>query len=153
MLCEFESILNSRQLTSISDDITDFEALTPNHILLGSSQPNGETSNYKNVQVNYCKKWRVVQAYTNIFWKRWLSEYLPTLSPRTKWTNKEQNFAVRDLAIVQYKNTTKSLWPLARIVSIYPGEDRTVRTVKIRTLSGEFISSSQSLHLLDSSKQ
>ena len=107
MLCEFESILKSRQWTSISDDITDFEALTPNHILLGSSQPNVETSNYKNVEVNYYKKWRVVQAYTNIFWKRWLSEYLPTLSPRTKWTDKEQNYAVGDLAIVQYKNTTK----------------------------------------------
>ena len=83
LLCEVESILNSWPLTSISDDITDFDALTPNHILLGSSQPNVEPSNYENLEVNYLKKWRAVQAYTNLFWKRWLSEYLPTLSPRT----------------------------------------------------------------------
>ena len=67
LLCEVESILNSRPLTSLSDDITDFEALTPNHILLGSPQPNVEPSNYENVEVNYRKKWRAVQAYINIF--------------------------------------------------------------------------------------
>ena len=61
-LCEVESILNSRPLTSISDDIIDFATLTPNHILLGSSQPNVEPSNYENVEVNYRKKWRPVQA-------------------------------------------------------------------------------------------
>ena len=32
LLCEGESILNSQPLTSRSDDITDFEALTQNHI-------------------------------------------------------------------------------------------------------------------------
>ena len=84
LLCEVESILNSWPFTSISDDITDFDALTPNHILLGSSQPNVEPSNYENPEVNYLKKWRAVQAYTNLLWKRRLSEYLPTLSPRTK---------------------------------------------------------------------
>ena len=42
LMFEVKSILNSRPLTSISDKITDFEALTPSHILLGSSQPNVE---------------------------------------------------------------------------------------------------------------
>ena len=67
LLCEVESILTSRPLTSISDDITDSETLTSNHMLLGSSQPNVEPSNYENVEVNYRKKWRAVQAYINIF--------------------------------------------------------------------------------------
>ena len=87
------------------------------------------------------------------FWKRWLSEYLPTLSPRTKWKNKQQNFAVGDLVIVRNKNTPKSHWLLARILAIYPGDDGIIRTVKIQTPSGEFVRPSQLLLLLDHSKQ
>ena len=94
-----------------------------------------------------------MQAYTNLFWERWLSEYLPTLSPRTKWTNKQQNFAVGDLVIVRNKNTPKSHWLLARILAIYPGDDGIIRTVKIQTPSGEFVRPSQLLLLLDHSKQ
>ena len=52
LLCEVESILISLPLTSISYNITDFKAFTPNHILLGPSQPNVEPSNYDNVEVN-----------------------------------------------------------------------------------------------------
>ena len=100
LLCEIESILISLPLTSVSYDITDFKALTTNHIFLGSSQPIVEPSNYDNVEVNYRKKLRTVQVYTNLFWKRWLSEYLPILSPRTKWTNNKQYLAVGDLVIV-----------------------------------------------------
>ena len=92
----------------ISEDITDFEGLPPNHIFLGLPQPNIEPSNCESVEVNYRKKWRVVQAYTNLFWKRWLSEYLPTLSPIPKWRTKEQNFAEGDLVIVWNKDTPKS---------------------------------------------
>ena len=71
LLCELESILTSRALTSISDYITDFEAFTANHIFLGSSQPNVEPSNYENFEVTYRKNWRAVQTCTNISWKNW----------------------------------------------------------------------------------
>ena len=36
LLSEVESILNSRPLTHSSEDIDDFEALTPNHALVGN---------------------------------------------------------------------------------------------------------------------
>ena len=68
----------------MSEDATDFEALSQSYILFGLSQPNIEPRNYESFEVNYRKKWRTAQAYTNLFWKGWLSEYLPAISPRPK---------------------------------------------------------------------
>lgn len=41
MLTEIESVINSRPLTFVSIDVSDQEALTPNHFLLGSSNGSG----------------------------------------------------------------------------------------------------------------
>ncbi|XP_063072324.1 uncharacterized protein LOC134462993 [Engraulis encrasicolus] len=39
LLCEVEAILNSRPITTVTEDERDLEALTPNHILLLKAQP------------------------------------------------------------------------------------------------------------------
>ena len=39
-LVEIESTINSRPLTPVSDDVDDYQALTPNHFLIGRSSPN-----------------------------------------------------------------------------------------------------------------
>ena len=39
-LAETEFIINGRPLTPLSDDINNFEALTPNHFLTGTANPN-----------------------------------------------------------------------------------------------------------------
>ena len=82
-LCEVESILNGRRLTAIRDDITDLEPFTPNHLLIGSSSSKFRPANFNNNEINL-KKWRSVQAASDMFWKRWVREYPPSLSIRKK---------------------------------------------------------------------
>lgn len=40
----------------------------------------------------------------NIFWKRWIKEYLPTLTKRTKLQNKNASLKVGDLVLLQDEN-------------------------------------------------
>ena len=46
LMCEFESILNQRPLTYVSDDVNDYEYLTPNHFLID------ECSNFSPTEVS-----------------------------------------------------------------------------------------------------
>ena len=83
-LCEVESIVNQRPLTPSSNSIDDFEALTPYHFLLGSPSSNPSPGDFNDSQINLRTKWKAVQAATNMFWRRWTKEYLPTLVSRKK---------------------------------------------------------------------
>ena len=131
-LREVESILNHRPLIAVSDDIDDFESLTPYHFLLGAEVSNVCPGKVEDLEVNYCKKWRAVQAATNMFWRRWIKEYLPLLTQRKKWKGEIRNFRPGDLVIVKTDNTPRCHWPLARITRVYPGKDGVVRVVDLK---------------------
>ena len=111
-LCEVESILNKRPLTRISDDIHDFEAFTPNHLLIGYQNDENSFVNpthYTKGLQNHCK---TVQSSANMFWKCWRNYCLPTLTSCTKWTNSDINLSRNDLVIIKSKNAPRSHWPL-----------------------------------------
>ena len=84
LLTEVESILNNRPLTPISSDINDYEALTPNHIILGIHKNWGRMVDVSSDDITSRKHWRQVQALSIIFWERWLKEYRPELTKRGK---------------------------------------------------------------------
>jgi len=88
--CLVEQTLNARPITYVSDDIEDLEALTPNHFLLG--RPSHCLPDYcsKTTDGYSRKAYKHAQLYADQIWKRWLSEYVPNLLPRSKW-NKFRN--------------------------------------------------------------
>lgn len=76
MLIEAEAIVNSRPLTYVSLEADDVEALTPNHFLLGSSDGSKPPGEFGESDLFLRKSWRKCQQLTNMFWKRWVREYL-----------------------------------------------------------------------------
>lgn len=135
LMCEVESIVNGRPLTKVSDDPHDMEALTPNHLLLlrsGVKIPPGIFGR----EDLYCRRrWRQVQYLTDLFWRRWVKEYLPTIQQRQRWTRPRRNFAVGDLVLIVDQTVPRNQWLLGRIVEVYPGEDGYVRSVTVKTRS------------------
>ena len=132
LMCEVESILNQRPLTYVSDDVNDYECLTPNHFLIGECSDFSPTE-ISDKSLNLRKKWKVVQAASQIFWKRWIHEYLPLLTIRRKWNNQIRNIKIGDLVLLKSDNVPRSHWPLARITNTFPGRDDIVRTVELKT--------------------
>lgn len=96
MLIEVENIINSRPLTYLPLDSEQDEALTPNHFILGSSNGIKPISEYCGDSDALRSNWLTSQRYANIFWKRWVAEYLPTISRRTKWFHPVKPIEVGD---------------------------------------------------------
>ncbi|XP_028394892.1 uncharacterized protein LOC114519037 [Dendronephthya gigantea] len=107
LMCEVEAIVNGRPITKLSDDPRDMEPLTPNHLLLlraGPTLPPTTTTK----QDAYSRRWRQVQYLADVFWRRWIREYLPTLQVRQKWNKRHRNFAVNDIVLVLDDKTPRN---------------------------------------------
>ena len=139
LLTEVESILNTRPLTRASDDVNDLEALTPNHILLGRHRNwVYVTDKIGEKDVTSRKRWRQVQALGAMFWRRWKSEYLPTLTQRPTAALDTPNLKVDELVLVGNDDTKRGKWPLGRVTRVIPGNDGVVRVVEVKTKDGTY---------------
>lgn len=136
-LTEIENTLNARPLTHVSIDDPASPALTPNHILLGSS--NGvkplTVMNDPEKVVRQC--WRSSQVIANHFWKRWLRDYLPEITRRTKWhTRSAVPIQVDDVVIIVDPNLPRNCWPKGRVVATRASKDGEIRSATVRTSGG-----------------
>ena len=131
LMCEWESILNNRPLTVVSDDSRNLEPLTPNHLLLLKSDAPMPPGTFQREDLFSRRRWRQVQYLANVFWKRWTREYLPLLQIRQKWQYPRRNLAVGDTVLVVTENTSRNQWPLGRIQEIFPDKSGFVRKVKV----------------------
>ena len=101
ILVEIKGTINSRPITPVSDDIKDFQPLTPNHFLIGRPSLFHRQGIFAEKELNSKRKWKVIQALLEIFWKRCLKEYVPSLTVRTKWNKLHRNFKANDLVLIQ----------------------------------------------------
>lgn len=135
-LPEIEAVVNARPLTYVDTDGNKLEALTPNHLLLGSS------SGYKTIgninddpEILVKTEWKRQQVVVNIFWKRWTKEYLPEISKRTKWYDPVEPLKVNDVVAITNAGIPNS-WTLGRIQSVVTSKDGAVRQAEVRTANG-----------------
>ena len=103
LMCEAESVVNSRPLTV--DNLcspTSPEPLTPNHLLTGKTQvvlpPPTE---FQQPDLYSRRRWRRVQYLTNQFWSRWRKEFVLSLQQRQKWIRPRRNLEINDIVLIK----------------------------------------------------
>ena len=72
------------EITILSDDPNDFEALTPNNFLIKRFD-NHSPGIFDTSPHEYRSKWKSVQRAVNLFWERFIRECVPSLQRRQKW--------------------------------------------------------------------
>jgi hypothetical protein len=138
LLCEVEAIVNSRPLTSVSDNPDDLDPLTPNHLLTMKSVVLAPPGQFQRDDIYLRKRWRRVQYLANQFWTRWRREYLLTLQQRTKWNQPRRSLHVGDVVLLVDDTISRNHWSMGRITKTEPDKKGFVRSVHVKTQSSGF---------------
>jgi len=130
--CEIEYILNNRPITMPSEDFSELEALTPNHIIL-MKNPKGLPPGIFSDSDSYVRRrWRQIQYLANVFWVRWQREYIPLLQKRQKWLKPKKNVSIGDVVLVM-DNLPRNSWMLGRVTDVHCDRHGLVRVVTVQT--------------------
>ena len=148
-LCEAERILNDRPITAVNSDPESELPLTPSLILLLRGNPC--------LSFDECENWsrkcyRQAQYLTNLFWTRWLKEYVPSLQVRQKWMTPKRNLKVNDLVLMTGEGYARGYWPIARVTELIESSDGSVRKVVVKCKNGNKIRPITKLALLEASE-
>lgn len=130
LLCQVESVLNSRPLCQMNMDPNDLDPLTPGHFLIGSKLSLPADEDYS--KSSTFGRWKMIQKMYQEVCSKWKNNYLHQLQNRPKWFNKQPNINIGDLVLLK-EDSQPHRWPLARVVDVHPGKDDLTRVVTLKT--------------------
>lgn len=136
LLSRIEAVLNSRPLCPLSSDPNDYQALTAGHFLIGRSLTALPEKPIDVHPISNMRRFQLIQALSQHFWRRWSQTYLHTLQTRSKWTSKTSPPVVGELVLIKDDHLPPLYWRLGRIRTTLPGRDGVVRVVELETADG-----------------
>lgn len=154
VLAQVESCMNSRPLGALSEDPSDYSALTPGHFLIGSSMHALPDPDLREIPINRLDRFQRLQEKTQQFWFHWRNDYLKELQRDSKpFRCPSTTLKTGTMVILRDDSLPVIKWPLARIVEANPGDDGVVRVVVLRTSSGTFKRPASKICLLPADDQ
>ena len=147
-MCEVEAIINSRPLTKSSDDPHDLDVITPNSLLNLHPVVFPPPGKFSQKDQYAPRRWRQMQYLSDLFWKRWTKEYLPSLQRRQKWTEPERNLKTGDVVLIVDDQAPRNSWPMGLVTEIYSDKHGDVRSVRVKTKTAVLVRPISKLCLL-----
>jgi len=138
LLARIEAVLNSRPISSMTNDPNDFLPLTPGHFL-GLSPLDRRISlipEPPKENLSLINRWEKIKTLHHQFSIRWKEEYLKELHKRYKWQSPDRNLEIGEMVVLQDENLPPMEWKLGRVLETFPGRDGKVRAADVRTASG-----------------
>ncbi|GFU38720.1 integrase catalytic domain-containing protein [Trichonephila clavipes] len=147
VLCDCEAVVNSCPLTYVSEDPNDLIPLTPSLFLNGKSSYDTvdlDLSEFSKFQ----KRIKYRRKLIHDFRSRFRKEYLGQL--RQKRPGKPgHDFKVGDVVMIEEPSKKRVYWPLGKVISLLPGRDGKVRTLKLKCKNFELIRPIQRVYPLE----
>ena len=151
LLAEVETVLNSRPLTYVSDELN-ASPLTPANLLLINPNLSLPSYDYDVSDPNFAlsvsskqfllQKLSVSQEAVNRFWKQWREEYFAALRERHDYTLKQTRVLAHDtpsvnsIVLIKEEFLPRNVWSFGRIVTLHESADGKVRAATVKLPSG-----------------
>lgn len=132
VLFEISNLMNERPIgMKPGNDTTLGSNLCPNDLLLERASSKAPCGPWDDVS-NDMKRMKFIQHIASSFWRRWQSDYFPTLIIRQRWHVDRRNLIPGDIVLVQDSNSVLGHWKMAEIIKAHPGQDGKVGNVTLR---------------------
>ncbi|GFW19515.1 integrase catalytic domain-containing protein [Trichonephila clavipes] len=118
IIIQIEGILNSRPLVPLSDNINEYEVLTPGHFIIGRPISAIPEPAILDISDNRLSRWQYTTKCVQTIWKRWKNDYLNHLQHRKKWQFEKNNVAVGCLVLLKENDLPPCKWTMARILEV-----------------------------------
>jgi len=125
------ALLNSRPLSRKMLEEKEV-IITPNSFLIGNYKTDLVSPDQEIKYTKLGAKHQEVLRLEREIWKRFITEVLPELSPRTKWYKIFPELKVGDVVLVIEEGTPRGQWKIAVVEETKKSEDQIVRSAKIR---------------------
>lgn len=133
LFSKITAVLNSRPLVPLNDDPNELNYLTPAHAVIGERIVQPLAQNLTDVSLNRVTRNKLLDKLQQDFWSSFRKDYLSTLQSRYKWNTIEYNLKEGDIVLIKEDNMPPGVWPMARVIRVFPGADGLVRNVQIKT--------------------
>ena len=133
VLLEIQDLVNSRPIWPHNDGDIDEPPISGNDLL----QPKGLVRQPPELNEGSPRtRYEHVQKFVTEWWKIWLRNFVPNLRVRDKWWKLRENVKNGDIVLLIDPNIKRGKWQMGIIIETYPGKDKNVRSVKVRTSTG-----------------
>lgn len=136
VLTEIEGILNSKPIGYVSADISDPDPITPNLLLMGRRDASLPQAVYAGTELLSRRRWRHSQVLIDLFWTRFIRDYLPSLQTRHKWKEDTPKLEEGTVVMCMDPQMPRGLWPVGKVTRVMASKDGRVRTVEV-TINGK----------------
>ncbi|UYV73927.1 hypothetical protein LAZ67_11001490 [Cordylochernes scorpioides] len=148
VMCDVESLMNTRPLTYLTEESEDLAPLTPSlflHEVREVGVPDLDLIDNQTLS----RKYQYIKRAREDLRERFRIEYFGFLRQETRRLKTTIPFKVGDMVLIGQESLKRLHWPLARIIQLYPGKDGLVRVAKVKTSSGDKIRPIQKLYNLE----
>ncbi|GFW74113.1 integrase catalytic domain-containing protein [Trichonephila clavipes] len=148
VLCDCESVINSRPLTYLSENSDDLVPLFPAMFLVENRNLDVPDIDYRDT-VNLRKRVRYRQKLLNDLRHRFRKEYLGLLIQNKNKKGPLSEVRLGEIVLIGDDIKKRMHWPLAKVIWLIPGKDGKIRTVELKTRTGTMLRPIQRVYPLE----